>query len=143
MSDIKVIGFVCRLSSLVTSDLGPPVNVKMNLETVELPCAGKVDGRLLLEAFEKGADAVFVAGCPEDECMNVKGSSRARKRLEHIQEILNQVGVGGERLVMYNVSGTNGPRFAQIAQEMDELTKKLGPSPLKARKDRKETSRAV
>ena len=143
MSDIKVVGFVCRLCAMVTSDLGPPADVKLNLETVELPCAGKVDGRLLLEAFEKGADAVFVAGCPEHECMNVKGSSRARKRLEHVQDILNQVGVGGDRLVMYNVSGTHGPRFAQIAKEMDELTKKLGPSPLNARRDRKETSQAV
>ncbi|HWR39317.1 MAG TPA: hydrogenase iron-sulfur subunit [Patescibacteria group bacterium] len=143
MSDMKIVGFVCRLCAMVTSDLGPPADSKIKLETVELPCAGKVDGRLLLEAFEKGADAVFVAGCPEHECMNVKGSSRARKRLEHVQDILNQVGVGGDRLVMYNVSGTQGPRFAQIAKEMDELVKKLGPSPLKARKDRKETSQAV
>ena len=143
MSDLKVVGFVCRLCAMVTSDLGPPADVKIDLETVELPCAGKVDGRFLLEAFEKGADAVFVAGCPEHECMNVKGSSRARKRLEHVQDILNQVGVGGDRLVMYNVSGTQGPRFAQIAKEMEELAKKLGPSPLKARKDRKETNQAV
>ncbi len=134
MSAVKVVGFVCRRCALITSDLGPPADVNVNIETVELPCAGKVDGRLLLEAFEKGADAVFVAGCPEDECMNVKGSSRARKRLEHVKEILDQVGVGGERLVMYNVSGTHGPRFAHIARDMAGLLEKLGPSPLKARK---------
>jgi len=134
MSEGKVVGFVCRMCALISSDLGPPADVNIAIETVELPCAGKVDGRLLLEAFEKGADAVFVAGCPEHECMNVKGSSRARKRLDHIKGILDQVGVGGERLVMYNVSGTQGPRFAHIARDMAGLLEKLGPSPLKARK---------
>ena len=53
MSDVKVVGFVCRLCALISSDLGPPADVNVKIETVELPCAGKVDGRLLLEAFEK------------------------------------------------------------------------------------------
>ncbi|BBB89833.1 MAG TPA: hydrogenase iron-sulfur subunit [Methylomusa anaerophila] len=136
MSDVKVVGFVCRMCALVSSDLGPPADANSNvaIETIELPCAGKVDVRLLLEAFEKGVDAVFVAGCPEHECMNVNGSSRAKKRLEHAKTILDQIGIGGERLVMYNVSGTHGPRFAHIARDMAGLITKLGPSPLKARK---------
>ncbi|MDR1702296.1 MAG: hydrogenase iron-sulfur subunit [Sporomusaceae bacterium] len=136
MSEKKIIGYVCRLCALVTSDLGPPATIDDNvkLEIVELPCAGKVDVLLLLTAFEKGADAVFVAGCPEHECMNVKGSSRARKRLEHAKTILDKVGIGGDRLVMYNVSGTCGPRFANIANDMAELAGKLGDSPVKARK---------
>lgn len=136
MSEKKIIGYVCRLCALVSSDLGPPANVNDNvkIEIVELPCAGKIDVLLLLKAFEKGADAVFVAGCPEHECMNVKGSSRAKKRLEHAKTILEKVGVGGDRLVMYNVSGTCGPRFAHIAKEMAELVEKMGESPLKNRK---------
>jgi coenzyme F420-reducing hydrogenase delta subunit len=143
MSDLKVVGYVCRFCALLSADLGPAADVNLKVETVELPCAGKVDTRLLLEAFEKGADGVFVAGCPEHECMNLKGSARAKKRLEHVQDILDTVGVGRERLVMYNVSGTHGPRFAQIAREMADLVEKLGPSPLKARQDRKETSKAL
>jgi len=136
MKEKKIIGYVCRLCALITSDLGPPaaINDNVKIEIIELPCAGKVDVLLLLTAFEKGADAVFVAGCPEHECMNVKGSSRAKKRLEHAKTILDKVGVGGDRLVMYNVSGTCGPRFANIAKNMAELAEKLGESPLKSRK---------
>jgi len=133
MSEKKIIGYVCRLCALAANDLGPP-RAKRNgvkIETIELPCAGKVDELLLLAAFEKGADAVFVLGCLEHECMNMKGAARARKRLEHARDILNQAGIGGERLVMYNVSGTLGPRFAQIEAEMAALAEKLGASPAK------------
>lgn len=32
---------------------------------------------------------------------------------------------------MYNMSSSEGPRFAQVAQEMTERIKALGPSPAK------------
>ena len=35
-----------------------------------------------------------------------------------------------ERIQMYNLSSAQGPRFAEIATEMTEKTKALGPSPL-------------
>jgi coenzyme F420-reducing hydrogenase delta subunit len=35
-----------------------------------------------------------------------------------------------ERIEMYNLSSAQGPRFAEIATEMTEKTKELGPSPL-------------
>lgn len=143
MKDQKIVGFVCKFCALLSADLGPGVELKSRLETVELPCAGKIEARLLLEAFEKGADAVFVAGCPEHECMNVKGSSRAAKRLAHVKSILEKVGVGEERLVMYNVSGSQGPRFSKMAAEMDALVERLGPSPLRRSKERKEEVKAL
>jgi coenzyme F420-reducing hydrogenase delta subunit len=38
---------------------------------------------------------------------------------------------------MYNLSSAQGPRFVEIVNEMIERTKKLGPSPLKKKKDLK------
>ena len=35
-----------------------------------------------------------------------------------------------ERVEMFNLSSAQGPRFAEIATEMTERTKALGPSPL-------------
>lgn len=35
-----------------------------------------------------------------------------------------------ERIEMYNLSSAQGPRFAEIATEMTEKIKELGPSPL-------------
>jgi len=37
---------------------------------------------------------------------------------------------------MYNLSSSEGPRFAQIAVEMDEKIRKLGPNPIKRAKNK-------
>jgi coenzyme F420-reducing hydrogenase delta subunit len=97
---------------------------------IEQPCSGRVDVRLLLEAFEQGADGVYVAGCLEGDCHFLKGNYRAKLRVGQAKEILNQVGIGGDRLEMFNLSGSMGPRFAEIAQEMTERISTLGPSPI-------------
>ena len=45
--------------------------------------------------------------------------------------ILEEIGIGGERVKMYNLSASEGIKFAEIAKEMTEQIKKLGPSPIK------------
>ncbi len=91
----------------------------------------------MLHAFEKGADGVYVVGCMEGDCHYNKGNFRARKRVEQAQKILDAVGIGGERVKMFNLSSSEGPRFAQYAKEMDEKIRDLGPNPIKLAKKQK------
>jgi coenzyme F420-reducing hydrogenase delta subunit len=102
-----------------------------NFRIIRLPCTGKVDVIHMLRAFEKGADGVFVVGCMEGDCHFKTGNFRARKRVEQVAAILDKVGVGGERVQMYNLSSGEGPLFAQYAMEMDEKIRALGPSPVR------------
>ena len=74
---------------------------------------------------------MYVAGCMEGECHYLTGNLRARKRVEYTKKILDEIGIGGERLEMYNMSAAQGPRFVEIANEMTERIKKLGPNPIK------------
>ena len=108
-----------------------------SIKIIFIPCTGKVDLIHLLRAFEKGADGVYVAGCLEGECHYNRGNIRARKRVEQAQEILESVGIGGERVQMYNLSSSEAPRFVQIAKEMTEKIVALGPNPIKLASDRK------
>ena len=39
----------------------------------------------------------------------------------------------GERIEMFNLSAAMGAKFADIAREMTDRIKKLGPSPIKVR----------
>ena len=105
-----------------------PTNVKIIL----VPCTGKVDVLHLLRAFEKGADGVYVVGCMEGDCHYNSGNLRARKRVEQAQTILETIGIGGQRVQMYNLSSSEGPKFAQFAVEMNERIQGLGPNPIKA-----------
>ena len=107
------------------------------IRIVLVPCTGKVDTLHLLRAFEKGADGVYVVGCMEGECRYVSGNIRARKRVEQARKILDSIGVGGERVQMYNLSSSEGPRFAEYAAEMNERILGLGPNPIKKRKKKK------
>lgn len=132
---LRVVGYVCRFCALLSADLGPARESRVRLELLNVPCAGKVDQKLLLAPFEQGADAVFIAGCPEHHCTSIKGSMRARKRLKSMADLLDEIGVGGRRLVMFNIAGTEGPRFAQIVNEMEALLDEIGPSPLNQKPD--------
>lgn len=105
-----------------------------NIRIIEMPCSGTIDHRVLLQAFEDGADGVFVAGCMEGDCHFQKGNYRAKKRVNAVKKLLDEIGLGGDRLEMYNLSAAMGPRFAEIANEMTERIRQLGPSPL--RKDK-------
>ncbi len=105
-----------------------------NIQIILVPCTGKVDVLYILRAFEKGADGVYVVGCMEGDCHFNNGNFRAHKRVEQVQKILDTINIGGERAQMYNLSSSEGPRFAQIAVEMDEKIRKLGPNPIKLAK---------
>jgi F420-non-reducing hydrogenase iron-sulfur subunit len=104
-----------------------PPDIKILL----LPCTGRVDIIHLLKAFEAGADAVFVAGCLEGECHYLMGNIRAKKRVNKVKKDLAQMGLEPERLEMFNLSSSEGPKFAALAKEMVSRTLKMGPSPMK------------
>jgi coenzyme F420-reducing hydrogenase delta subunit len=104
-----------------------PSNVKIIL----VPCSGKVDVLHLLRAIDKGADGAYVVGCLEGTCHYNEGNFRARERVMHVQSLLNEIGIEGDRVRMYNLSSGEGPTFAAYAREMTEHIRELGPNPLK------------
>jgi coenzyme F420-reducing hydrogenase delta subunit len=106
------------------------------IRIVRVPCTGKVDIVHILRSFEKGADGVYVVGCMEGDCRYNRGNLRARKRVAEARRILDLVGIGGERVQMFNLSSAEGPRFAQIALEMTEKIRALGPNPIKEKKNK-------
>ena len=96
-----------------------------------MPCTGRVDIIHLLKAFEAGADAVLVVGCLEGECHYLMGNIRAKKRVNKVKKDLVPMGLEPERLEMFNLSSSEGPKFAALAKEMVARALKLGPSPTK------------
>ena len=87
----------------------------------------------MLKAFEDGADGVYVIACPVGNCHHVRGNERGLERVKKTREILDEIGIGGDRLEMYFMSGGQGRAFAEAAEEMTERIKKLGPNPIKGK----------
>lgn len=88
----------------------------------------------LLRAIEDGADGVYVAGCLEGECHFLTGNLKAKKRVQYVKKVLEEIGLEPERVEMFNLSSGEGPRFAEIALDMLERIRKLGPNPVNQRK---------
>lgn len=137
MSDFTpdIRAFCCHYTSQQTcaegaegmKNIGFPESVTINRET----CTGKIQVSALLKAFEDGADAVYVVGCPPDKCHNLKGSQRAAKRVLAVQKALVELDVEADRVGMYHLERGFHPEFIAAAQEMDKKIRALGPCPLK------------
>jgi coenzyme F420-reducing hydrogenase delta subunit len=136
----KIVAFCCHYCAYTAADLAGSMRLQYppNIRVIRLPCTGKVDVLHLLKAFEDGADGVYVAGCMEGDCHFINGNFRAKKRVQYAKKLLDEIGFGGDRLEMYNMSAAMGPRFAAVAAEMVERIKKLGPSPLKKPQTKKD-----
>jgi coenzyme F420-reducing hydrogenase delta subunit len=106
-----------------------------NVKIIKVPCTGRVDVIHILKALEDGADGVMVAGCMEGDCHYQSGNLRAKKRVTYVQQILDQIGFGAERVAMYNLSAGMGVRFAEIAREITEKVKELGPNPIRSARE--------
>ncbi len=51
--------------------------------------------------------------------------------MNHVKRLLDEIGLGRERLEMFFLSSAEGARFAEIATEMTERIRAIGPNPLK------------
>lgn len=131
----EITAFYCIYCGYMAADTAGALGIQYpaNVKFVRMPCTGKTDIRYLLEAFEQGADGVYLVACPIGNCHHVRGNERGRARVQRARQILDEIGVGGERLDMFFMSGSQAQSFAIAAQAMTERIRNLGPNPLKLR----------
>ena len=85
------------------------------VQEVLLPCTGRLQPEHVLKAFESGARLVSVVACREDNCHHLEGSIRCARRVGYVRGILDEVGLGGERLMLFHLSGTATEDMARTA----------------------------
>ncbi len=121
---VKIKGFCCNYTASVSVDaLKEAGLVPDDFEMERLACTGRLEVPQLLEAFEKGADAVFVAGCMVDDCHNLNGSRRASKRVGQAKKIIQELGMDEGLVEMFFVGrGETGP----IVDAVREMASRVG-----------------
>ena len=129
----QIIAFCCMHCAYAAADLAGISRIAYppSLKIVSLPCTGRTDVGHILKTLEDGADGVLVAGCLEGGCHFQTGNLYARQRVEHVAELLGQIGLESERVRMVNVSAGQGAKFAELANEFAETIRALGPTGLK------------
>jgi F420-non-reducing hydrogenase iron-sulfur subunit len=76
------------------------------VQQITVPCAGRIQPEHILKAFESGADLVVVIACEAENCHYIEGSKRCARRVEFIQSILEEIGLGEERLLLFFLPGS-------------------------------------
>ena len=74
-----------------------------HLKVIGLPCSGKIDVPYLVKAFETGADGIVIITCELGQCRHLEGNMRAKKRVEAVDNLLEEIGAGTGHITTIHV----------------------------------------
>jgi len=100
-----------------------------DISSVKLPCSSMSRELVLLKAFEAGADAVVVLVCPEGTCRYLQGNLRTAKRVASMKKLLDEIGLDGRRLNLYNIPHGDVRAAETIIENTLAELDVLGPNP--------------
>ena len=66
------------------------------------------------------------------DCHFLEGNLRAKERVAYTKTLLDEIGLGGERLEMFHIGASEAPLFAETVETMTSRAKELGPNPLRS-----------
>lgn len=89
---------------------------------IRLPCSGKVNIPYLVKAFETGADGVLIVTCKENECRHLEGNMRAQKRVQAVDSLLEEIGLGPGRIAVIQLTDTG---VEQVIEEIEAFCTKV------------------
>lgn len=132
--DPEIIAFCCNYCAHSAAALAGSQRLQYpaGVRILATPCTGKLEMEHILEAFEKGVDGILIVGCLEGDCHFVDGNLRARKRTDRLCSILDEIGLGSERLKMVTLSDVMASAFVEYIKETMDTIRALGPNPLRA-----------
>lgn len=65
------------------------------------------------------------------DCHYLDGNANAKRRVAHVADLLDQIGLEGDRIHMFNISSAMAGAFVEATEMMTETIKGIGPNPLK------------
>lgn len=137
----KMAAFFCNWCTYGAADLAgvgrlehPP-----NFRVIRLPCSGRVSPNFILAAFREGMDGVWVSGCHPGDCHYIEGNFYARRKFALLKNLMGYTGLEPGRLHFSWISSAEATRYVEVAVEVVEAVRRLGP----LRGFRKECSHAL
>jgi len=126
----QILVFCCNWCSYAGADLAgvsrfqyPP-----NVRIVRVMCSGRVEPTFILNAFKNGIDGVLITGCHIGDCHYISGNELTQVRMEHLKNLLKNIGIEEERFRLHWISASEGKQFAELITEFTEAVKKVGKS---------------
>ena len=129
----NIVGFLCTWCAYTGADLAGVARMRIpaSLRVVRVMCSGRIDPLFVIKAYLKGADGVMMMGCHPGNCHYRKGNYNARRRFIMLKSIFESLALEPDRLGLWWVSASEGPRYSKVTQEFSEKIEELGTSPLR------------
>jgi len=130
----RIVAFLCEWCAYAAADKAGASHQSypQTLLTVRVPCTGRVEPAMVLQAFREGADGVLVGGCHPGDCHYQSGNFKARRRVAILRNILTQFGLPADRVWLRWISASEGRLFAETINEMTQAVTKMGPVEFKS-----------
>jgi coenzyme F420-reducing hydrogenase delta subunit len=77
----------------------------------------------LLKTFETGGDGAVLITCPKGECRHLEGNLRAHKRAQAVRALLEETGLGRERMQVTHLDKEGA--VEQIAGEIEHFCTRI------------------
>ena len=125
----KIVSFMCNWCSYAGGDLAGVSRIQYppNNRFIRLMCSARVDEGFVWQAFKLGAPIVLLSGCHIGDCHYITANHRTLRHADRLWDRMDKLGIRPERLQLEWISAAEGPRFAQIMRDLEEMRKKVTP----------------
>ncbi len=133
----KIISFLCNWCSYAAGDLAGMSRIQYppNNRFIRVMCSARVDENFIWHAFKLGAPVVLLSGCHIGDCHYLNANHWTIKRADKLWNRMEKLGIRPERLQLEWISAAEGPRFAQIMRDLEEMRQKVTPEEIEYTKN--------
>lgn len=127
----KILAILCNWCTYSAADVAGSAHslYPSNIHIVRVMCSGRVDPSLILKALKRGMDGVLICGCHPGDCHYINGNHKTAFRIPLLRRMIAQFGIEPERVRLEWISAAEANRFVEVAKEMTEQVRALGPVP--------------
>jgi len=107
----QVAVLACQRSAALAAG---PLDLPDHVRLLSVPCACRINQNLVLKALLNGADKVIVAGCHEENCQSMDGTTAAAAEVARMMAI---PGITPDKVSRYSVAANETRTFARILSD--------------------------
>ncbi|MCA1784955.1 MAG: hydrogenase iron-sulfur subunit, partial [Desulfobacteraceae bacterium] len=107
----RVVILACQRSAALAAG---PLNLGDHIQLIPVPCACRTSTNLVLKSLINGAQKVIVAGCHEDNCLSMDGSTTAQRE---VAQVLAMPGITPDKVSWHPMAANETQTFARILSD--------------------------
>ncbi len=125
----NIIFYCCEWNPYIGADNAGAQGIQYpaNIRIIPVNCTGRITPKLILNAFERGADGVLIGACGKGECHYISGNETCLAVVKETAELLKISGIDPQRLVLELFSDISGGYFVSVVTCFSDKIAQIGP----------------